>query len=129
VMDSLVPGPDGTRFRIARYPPAHEVEKALGEDADVGVVLSEVREKLPGLAESYEAKDVKEALMRRMHTTDTVDYGIVISGEICLELDDGAQVVLKQGDCVIQNGTHHAWINRGTEPCLMAFVMIGAQRR
>jgi mannose-6-phosphate isomerase-like protein (cupin superfamily) len=63
-----------------------------------------------------------------MHMTDTVDYGIVLSGEIWLELDDGAKVHLKPGDCVVQNGTHHAWRNRGSVPCLMAFVMIGTKR-
>ncbi len=60
-----------------------------------------------------------------MHTTDTVDYGIVVSGEIWPELDDGAEVHLKQGDCVVRNGTRHAWRNRSSETC----AMIGAKRR
>ncbi|HET9532074.1 MAG TPA: cupin domain-containing protein [Blastocatellia bacterium] len=64
-----------------------------------------------------------------MHTTDTLDYGVVIRGEIILELDDGKSVHLRQGDCVIQNGTRHRWNNPLTEPCLMAFVMIGANRK
>ena len=61
-----------------------------------------------------------------MHTSDTVDYGIVVSGEIWLELVDGEEVRLKQGDCVVQNGTRHNWRNRGSEVCVMAFVLIGA---
>ena len=63
-----------------------------------------------------------------MHTTGTIDYGVVISGEIWLELDDRAEVHLKQGDCVVQNGTRHAWRNKSVEPCIMAFVMVGAKR-
>jgi len=61
-----------------------------------------------------------------MHTSDTVDYGIVVSGDIWLELDDGEEVRLKQGDCVVQNGTRHNWRNRGSEVCVIAFVLIGA---
>jgi quercetin dioxygenase-like cupin family protein len=62
-----------------------------------------------------------------MHVSDTVDYGIVVSGEVCLELDDGKEVRLKQGDCVVQNGTRHNWRNRGAEVCVIAFVLIGAK--
>ena len=51
-----------------------------------------------------------------MHTTDTVDIDVVISGEVDLELDDGSEVHLRPGDCVIQNGTRHAWRNRTSEP-------------
>ena len=47
-----------------------------------------------------------------MHTTDTVDFDFVVSGEVYLELDDGAEVLLKPGDCVVQNGTRHRWNNR-----------------
>ena len=63
-----------------------------------------------------------------MHTTDTIDFDVILSGEIWLELDDGVEVHLKAGDCVVQNGTRHAWRNRGTEPCLMAVFAIGANR-
>ncbi len=63
-----------------------------------------------------------------MHVTDTIDYGIVIRGRVTLELDDGVKVDLASGDCVVQNGTMHAWRTIGTEPCLMAFIMIGATR-
>jgi len=63
-----------------------------------------------------------------IHTSDTIDLGIVVSGEMWLELDDGAEVHLKQGDYVVQNGTTHNWRNRGSEVCVMAFVLIGAKR-
>ena len=64
-----------------------------------------------------------------MHTTDTVDYGVVVRGEMTLELDDGKIIYLRQGDCVVQNGTRHRWRNPLAEPCLMAFVSIGGKPR
>ncbi len=60
-----------------------------------------------------------------MHKTDSVDYAFVLSGEIDMLLDD-SEVHLTAGDVVIQRGTYHAWVNRGTEPCRIAFVLIGA---
>jgi mannose-6-phosphate isomerase-like protein (cupin superfamily) len=60
-----------------------------------------------------------------MHRTDTVDFGIVISGSITLLLDE-KDVTLSAGDIVIQRGTNHAWENRGDEPCLMAFIVVDA---
>ena len=77
----------------------------------------------PGLTEAMEVENPG------MHTTDTIDYGIVMSGEVWLELDDGAEVHLRPGDCVVQNGTRHAWRNKGSETCIMAFVMVGARRK
>lgn len=60
------------------------------------------------------------------HTTDTVDYIYVISGEIHALVDDG-EVLLREGDVLVQRGTSHAWSNRGHEPCRMVAVMIDAQ--
>jgi len=61
------------------------------------------------------------------HRTDSVDYAVVMSGEIDMELDDGASVHLKAGDVLVQRGTIHNWKNRGTEPCLIAFILISAK--
>jgi quercetin dioxygenase-like cupin family protein len=61
-----------------------------------------------------------------MHRTETLDYGIVLSGECDLELDDGKALRVKQGDIVVQRGTMHAWVNNGTQPCVFAFVLIDA---
>ena len=60
-----------------------------------------------------------------MHTTDTVDMAIIISGEIVLELDDGVEKTLRPGDVNIQNGTRHHWHRRGSEPAVMAVAMVG----
>jgi mannose-6-phosphate isomerase-like protein (cupin superfamily) len=62
----------------------------------------------------------------RNHRTSTIDYAVVISGEIDMELDEGA-VHLKAGDVVVQRGTIHNWVNRGTQPCVMAFILIDAK--
>ena len=61
-----------------------------------------------------------------MHVTQTIDYAVVLSGEIDMELDDGAEVHLSQGDVLVQRATVHNWANRGTEPCRMAFILMDA---
>ena len=61
-----------------------------------------------------------------MHRTETVDYGVVIDGEIVLVLDD-SEVALKKGGVVIQRGTNHAWANRSDRPCRMLFVLVDGQ--
>ena len=63
-----------------------------------------------------------------MHTTDTVDFELILEGEVWLELDDGVEVHLKPGDTVVQNGTRHAWRNKSSEPCTVAYALVGAQR-
>src|ERR1700731_4827809 len=62
----------------------------------------------------------------RNHRTDSIDYAIVTSGEVDMELDD-TKVHLKAGDVLVQRGTIHNWVNRGTEPCVIAFVLIAAK--
>jgi quercetin dioxygenase-like cupin family protein len=61
-----------------------------------------------------------------MHRTNSIDYGIVLAGEIDLELDDGALRHLKAGDVVVQRGTMHAWVNNGPNWCRVAFILIDA---
>lgn len=110
----------GFRFGMFMIPP--ETTVAAG-DVDMEAALTEMDEKLPGLA-GYMEPDAPG-----MHTTDTIDFEYVISGEVTLELDDGAEVHLKPGDTVVQNGTRHAWRNRGAEPCRMVVAIFGAHRR
>ena len=62
----------------------------------------------------------------RNHRTDSIDYASVLSGEIDMELD-GTSVHLSAGDVLVQRGTIHNWINRGTVPCVIAFVLVAAQ--
>ena len=119
---NLVAGPGETRFRLVQFAPrppeGWEPETGCFEKA-----FAEFDRKTPGFAEHFEKENFP------MHTTGTVDYGIVVRGEIVLELDDGKTVHLKQGDCVVQNGTRHRWINPLAEPCLMAFIMVGGERK
>ena len=62
----------------------------------------------------------------RNHRTDSIDYAVVISGEIEMDMD-GTLVKLKQGDVLVQRGTIHNWINNGKEPCVVAFVLVAAK--
>ena len=62
----------------------------------------------------------------RNHRTETVDYAIVLSGEIEMELE-GEVVQLRQGDVLVQQNTMHNWVNRGAEPCVIAFVLVPAK--
>ncbi|MHB8466872.1 MAG: cupin domain-containing protein [Acidimicrobiales bacterium] len=113
------PGVGGFRFGLFTLPPA---DTAIPADLDIAAALVEIEEKLPGMAAHMEVDEPG------MHTTDTIDYEVVLSGEVVLELDDGAEKVLRPGDTVIQNGTRHRWHNRGNVPAVLAVVLIGAHR-
>jgi Cupin domain len=63
------------------------------------------------------------------HRTDTTDFGVLISGKLALELDDGAEVLLSPGDVVVQSGTRHRWRVVGDAPATMAAFIIGAHHR
>ncbi|HZS22603.1 MAG TPA: cupin domain-containing protein [Pseudonocardiaceae bacterium] len=89
---------------------------------DVQALRDEAANKLPGLI------DVLEDDHPGMHTTDTIDVGVILSGQVTLELDDEAVVTLGPGDTFVQNGTRHAWHNRGDVPVVICFSLIGAHR-
>lgn len=63
-----------------------------------------------------------------MHRTETLDYAIVMKGEVDMLLEDGAEVHMKAGDIMIQRGTLHGWTNRSEKPCRIAFVLVDAKR-
>jgi hypothetical protein len=114
------PPKNGFRFGFFTLPP----NARRGVDTvDAASALEEFRQKLPGMI------DVLEREHPGMHTTDTVDFDVVVYGEVYLELDDGAETLLKAGDCVIQNGTRHAWHNRSSEKCVIAVTLVGAARK
>jgi mannose-6-phosphate isomerase-like protein (cupin superfamily) len=118
-MVTYVPGPGGTRLLVTVLPP---------DSGGPGAVPSQLAGASPAAAGFPGLNEAMEADNPGMHTTDTVDYDIIMSGELWLELDDGQTVHLKPGDIVIQTGTRHAWRNRGTEPCVMYSVLVGAPR-
>ncbi len=121
-MSLFVPAPGGTRFRFVRIPSAQELAQAQAAGVDLAGGRDEYRDKAPDLARAHETEDPG------MHTTETTDYIIVLSGEVWLELDNGAKAHLKPGDFVVQNGTRHAWRNHGSEACVLVSVMVGARR-
>lgn len=89
-----------------------EAKRKVGTTLDNGTVFRVVRFD-PGVAS-------------RNHRTDSIDYAVVMAGEIDMDID-GAVVHLKAGDVLVQRGTIHNWINRGTEPCVIAFSLIAAK--
>ena len=70
--------------------------------------------------------DFHPGVQQRVHRTDSIDYIVVMSGEIDMELESGEEVHLKAGDVMVQRGTVHNWINRGTQSCVMAVILIHA---
>jgi mannose-6-phosphate isomerase-like protein (cupin superfamily) len=114
------PPTNGFRFGFFIIPP--DTRTSVDQIGAVSA-LEEIQQKLPGMI------DVLELDHPGMHTTDTVDFDVIVSGEVHLELDDGVEVLLKAGDCVIQNGTRHAWHNRSSEKCVIAVTLVGAERK
>ena len=111
----------GYRFATFTVPPRTQ---KLPEDFDRDVALAQLEATLPGMVSQSNMEHDNPG----MHTSDTVDFEYVISGEVWLELDDGEEVHLRPGDTVVQNGTRHAWRNKGTEPCQMVVFLVGAHR-
>jgi len=103
----VAPPPLGSVFRVVEFPPDRT---EMSRDA----VLREM-----GLSGQKESKHAG------MHRTRSVDYAVVMDGEIDMILDDG-EVHLRAGDVLVQQGTEHAWVNRGERPCRIAFVLIDA---
>jgi len=118
--DSVVPGPGGTSLHFVTFPPASVF---VDPSFDGEAARSEALVRLKGLADHFEKEDPA------MHKTNTVDYSLVYDGEIWMELDDGETLHLKRGDVVVQNGTRHAWRNKGTKPVTMLFFLNGAREK
>ena len=111
----LPPPGGGTRIRFVDIPP--DTEELLSEGAArMAAAFSEIGD----AAASTVNKASPHPLM---HRTESIDYGIVIEGELTLVLDDG-EALLRPGSVVIQRGTNHAWANRSGKPCRMLFVLI-----
>lgn len=114
---SLTPPPGGTIIRIIEFPPAGlELKDVSPEQAAQAFSMYGQSQVLTG---------AKKANPRHpfMHRTETVDYAVVLSGEIVMLLDD-SEVTLKAGECLIQRGTNHAWTNRSDKPCRVLFVLV-----
>jgi mannose-6-phosphate isomerase-like protein (cupin superfamily) len=112
---TLPPPTQGTRIRFVDIPPDSEEFLAHGA-ARMKDAFTQVGD--------VQASTVKaDSPHPLMHRTESIDYGVVIDGEITLVLDD-SEVQLKPGSVVVQRGTNHAWANRSGRPCRMLFVLV-----
>lgn len=110
----LAPPKNGTRIRVLDIPP--ESQDMLEQNAE------EARKHFEEIGAGH-ASTAATARHPRMHRTETVDYGIVLDGEIWLLMDEG-ETLCRQGDIIIQCGTNHAWANRSERVCRIAFILV-----
>lgn len=113
---SLAPPKHGTRIRVLDIPP----EGAGFEDVTPEQAKAHFAEVGAAQASSHGGAGSRHAFM---HRTETVDYGIVLEGELVLIVDEG-ETVVRAGDIVIQRGTNHGWANRSDRNCRIAFILI-----
>jgi hypothetical protein len=112
----IAPPAGGTIFRVIEFAPEREVK------ADYETRLRIFQ----GLGLAPEGESREKPRDPTMHRTKTIDYALILSGEIDMLLDD-SEIHLKAGDVVVQRGTNHAWVNRGDVPCQVAFVLVDAK--
>jgi mannose-6-phosphate isomerase-like protein (cupin superfamily) len=108
------PTRSGTIFRVVEIPPESAGTK-IDPDAAFGQLGSTNK---PSATDS--------ARHPTMHKTNSIDYLVVISGSMHMLMEEG-EVELHAGDCIVQRGTNHAWVNRSGKPCLLAAVLIDAK--
>lgn len=113
---SYLPAAGETRLMLITFPPDTVF---TSEHFDPQAAYAEQKAHLPGLIDYFDPNNPG------MHATPSVDYGIVLSGSVWLELDDGVIEQLEPFSVVVQQGNVHAWRNRGTEPAVVAFVLVG----
>jgi mannose-6-phosphate isomerase-like protein (cupin superfamily) len=112
----ISPLDNGTKFRVVEFPP---LDKATEAKMEPGFLMKAVGPVAPA-----RGQPVTHPLM---HRTRSVDYAVVLSGEIDMMLDD-AVVHLKPGDTIVQQATNHAWVNHGTETCRILFVLMDSKQ-
>ncbi len=111
----LAPPKGGTRIRVIDFPPEGEAIRRL--------TAAEAAAKFGEMGGGDAAQSSRSAPHPLMHRTQTLDYGIVLEGELTLVVDHG-ETTVRAGDIVIQRGTNHAWANRSDRNCRVAFVLI-----
>ncbi len=114
-MTGIHPGPSGTYFRALDIPPTGDTVRTVNPRATIEEHGLE--------AEAAKARPPRHP---RMHRTSTVDFGLVLAGEVDLLLDEETRHV-SAGDVVVMQATNHAWVNRGPGPCRIAFILIDAK--
>jgi mannose-6-phosphate isomerase-like protein (cupin superfamily) len=114
----LPPPKHGTRIRFVDIPPDTAEFLAQGA-AKMKDAFAQIGDEQASTVKAHSPHPL-------MHRTESVDYGVVIEGELTLVLDD-SEVQLRAGSVVVQRGTNHAWANRSGKPCRMLFVLVGGQ--
>ena len=112
----LAPPRNGTRIRVLDIPPEGDNFKNLTPEE----ARAHFEEVGAGDASSHSGAGSRHAFM---HRTETVDYGIVLDGELVLIMDEG-ETIVRAGDIVVQRGTNHGWANRSDRNCRIAFILI-----
>ena len=112
---ALEPGANGSVCRVIEFPP----EADWIGDVDRDAALESFRQF--GAEHAADSSDAPPHPL--MHRTKTIDYGIILTGEIWMVLDD-SEVLCRPGDVIVQRGTNHAWANRSDAPCRVCFVLI-----
>jgi hypothetical protein len=113
---SFFPPPGGTQFRLFMIPPM-----------DPSMTPAQVREAADGFFDHIGWKETRRDTSRHpfMHVTPTVDYIVLLEGEISLVVDEGDPIPLRQYDAVVQRRTNHSWLNTGKTAALLMCVMVG----
>lgn len=111
---TLAPPKEGTVFRVVEFPPDREYLHAIDHKAAFSAMGDDAVEAISGNA----------AII--MHKTNSLDYAVVLSGEIYAVMDEG-EALMQLGDVLVQRGTNHGWSNRSDAPAIVAFVLMGAK--
>jgi len=109
------PRPNGSLFRVVEVPPESEVKF----DTDTAFAA---------MGSHNRPENARRAQHPTMQRTDSLDHILVAQGEMFMVMGDGSETLLTPGDCVVQQGTDHAWANRGTEPCVIFAVLPDASK-
>jgi mannose-6-phosphate isomerase-like protein (cupin superfamily) len=112
----IPPLPNGTIFRVVEFAP----EKEITADYDTRLKM------IQAIGLAPEGPSRERPRDPAMHRTRTIDYAVILSGEIDMLLDD-SEVHMKAGDVLVQRGTNHAWVNRSDAPCRVAFILVDAK--
>ena len=112
----------GERFTLIWTTEGFPVNNDADEDGgrrDVGITLAN--------GTVFRIGEIQPGGRSPLHRTDSVDYGILLSGQLDMELDGGETVHLRAGDVVVQRGTNHAWVNNSDHPARMAWILVSAE--
>lgn len=116
----MYPKPGGTVFRIASFPPDEAYSSAAADSLFGDIGGEHARDAAQGAG-----ADADGDRHFWFHRTDSLDYAIVLEGEVWLLTDEG-ETLAREGDVIIQRGTNHAWSNRSGQTCRVAFILMGA---